>query len=747
MASRILLADDSITIQKVVNLTFADEGIEVVSVSNGEVAERRLSEVNPDLVLADIFMPGKNGYELCEFIKQSAQFRNVPVVLLVGAFEPFDQIEARRVRADAHLTKPFESRTLVETVRKLITVSNQGRSAPLPSLNPPEEEKNTGRLDKDRESREDTRAATDAPTVATTSRLDIPDTTEQAQASPALAPQQPDLSARTGNRAINENAPLDLDFAAPSETATASSFDTLELEPDWQAQGAEFFGSTSQPGDATDSSPILEIGPPFEEPIELTGPGFDSADSAGAQFSVSFDEPADQTATANTGDTRQAEAWLDSRAQDSSTPGDSAQNVLMDFEKVDAPLPPQPDSLDSFDLELPSFDAEQAVELSEIDSDEFDTQPLGSPFNGGERSQPYGSAQQSSGYNAQVNQSGYIAAFDNPSGMAEARLSSSSSPSMLAVDEPLGDLLVDELPAVNYSAEAWGAREAESLPAPTDSMSFEALPQEPAAAPDGSWNQDYQLSVEAELTAQNILDLEPATSSDSRSLEQESHVENLDAAGVTGETPAPSQTAYEPGPTFDILMPEPEAQPQTDERNEWERANAETAPGADSVSQTPPDYTDADQAEQYSNASALDSSVMADANFTSSAMWSEEETRFAAIDIEAVPVGSSDAAPGSPAEAPVELMSVELADLSATQPIDSQPLPSNQQQLNSQAQATADAQPSSATLTPDVMDEIVRRVVSQISESVVREIAWEVVPDCVERVIEKLARESLPKKL
>ena len=105
MASKILLADDSITIQKVVNLTFADEGIEVVSVSNGDVAERRLQEVNPDLVLADIFMPGKNGYELCEAIKQNAQFRDVPVVLLVGAFEPFNESEARRVRADAHLTR------------------------------------------------------------------------------------------------------------------------------------------------------------------------------------------------------------------------------------------------------------------------------------------------------------------------------------------------------------------------------------------------------------------------------------------------------------------------------------------------------------------------------------------------------------------------------------------------------------------------------------------------------------------
>src|SRR5436305_8066057 len=133
MANRILLADDSITIQKVVNLTFADEGIEVVAVSNGDHAERRLADVQPDLVLADIFMPGKNGYELCETIKNNPPFQHIPVILLVGAFEPFDQAEAHRVKADAHLTKPFESRTLVDTVRRLIGAGSKPRTGPLPS--------------------------------------------------------------------------------------------------------------------------------------------------------------------------------------------------------------------------------------------------------------------------------------------------------------------------------------------------------------------------------------------------------------------------------------------------------------------------------------------------------------------------------------------------------------------------------------------------------------------------------------
>lgn len=120
MGRKILLADDSITIQKVVNLTFSDEGIEVITVGNGELAVRKMNEVRPDIVLADVYMPGKTGYEVCEFVKTNPQFAHIPVLLLVGAFEPFDPAEANRVKADGHLTKPFESRALVATVSKLL---------------------------------------------------------------------------------------------------------------------------------------------------------------------------------------------------------------------------------------------------------------------------------------------------------------------------------------------------------------------------------------------------------------------------------------------------------------------------------------------------------------------------------------------------------------------------------------------------------------------------------------------------
>ncbi|MCY7375561.1 MAG: response regulator [Pyrinomonadaceae bacterium] len=118
---KLLLADDSVTIQKVVNLTFADEGIEVTAVGDGDSAMLKFVESVPDLVMVDVNMPGLDGYRICEMIKQDEETRHIPVILLVGSFEPFDEEEARRVGADDFLTKPFQSiRQLVNKVSALL---------------------------------------------------------------------------------------------------------------------------------------------------------------------------------------------------------------------------------------------------------------------------------------------------------------------------------------------------------------------------------------------------------------------------------------------------------------------------------------------------------------------------------------------------------------------------------------------------------------------------------------------------
>jgi CheY-like chemotaxis protein len=118
---KILLADDSATVQKIITLTFSDEGVEVIAVNNGDEAINRLRRLRPNLVMADICVPGKDGYEICEFVKTHPEMEGTPVILLVPAFEPFDEERARDIGADYHLTKPFQSiRMLISVVKNLI---------------------------------------------------------------------------------------------------------------------------------------------------------------------------------------------------------------------------------------------------------------------------------------------------------------------------------------------------------------------------------------------------------------------------------------------------------------------------------------------------------------------------------------------------------------------------------------------------------------------------------------------------
>ncbi|HXM94256.1 MAG TPA: response regulator [Candidatus Dormibacteraeota bacterium] len=105
--AKILVADDNSNIQRMVGLALKDQGIEVTAVGNGEAAVRKISEIHPDLVLADVFMPVRNGYEVCQYVKEDPTLKHIPVILLVGAFDPLDEQEAQRVGADGVLKKPF----------------------------------------------------------------------------------------------------------------------------------------------------------------------------------------------------------------------------------------------------------------------------------------------------------------------------------------------------------------------------------------------------------------------------------------------------------------------------------------------------------------------------------------------------------------------------------------------------------------------------------------------------------------
>jgi CheY-like chemotaxis protein len=141
---KLLLADDSATIQKVIDLTFADEGVQVVAVGNGQDAIDQLLELEPDIVLADVFMPSPDGYEVCRYVKTHEKLKHIPVMLLVGSFEPFDEAEARRVGADDILIKPFQSiRRLIDRVGALVTkppVEKERPTAELPKVEEPQDE-------------------------------------------------------------------------------------------------------------------------------------------------------------------------------------------------------------------------------------------------------------------------------------------------------------------------------------------------------------------------------------------------------------------------------------------------------------------------------------------------------------------------------------------------------------------------------------------------------------------------------
>jgi CheY-like chemotaxis protein len=128
MTGRILIADDSTTVRRVVVQSLESQGHEVIAVGDGDDAFARICESRPDLVLADVLMPGRSGYELAEAIAEDIRVQGTPVLLLSGAFEPFDEGRAERCGAVGHLTKPFQSAVLVEQVERALARSGQEAS-------------------------------------------------------------------------------------------------------------------------------------------------------------------------------------------------------------------------------------------------------------------------------------------------------------------------------------------------------------------------------------------------------------------------------------------------------------------------------------------------------------------------------------------------------------------------------------------------------------------------------------------
>ncbi|HZU24566.1 MAG TPA: response regulator [Bryobacteraceae bacterium] len=135
--SRVLLADDSAHAQRMGVRILREEGFEVVSVTDGETALIRLADADPDLVLVDVFLPGKSGLELCRFVKENPRHKHARVVLTAGILDSFDEAEAKNAGCDAIIRKPFEASAVVKAVKPLIEEAQAARTnAPAKASDP-----------------------------------------------------------------------------------------------------------------------------------------------------------------------------------------------------------------------------------------------------------------------------------------------------------------------------------------------------------------------------------------------------------------------------------------------------------------------------------------------------------------------------------------------------------------------------------------------------------------------------------
>lgn len=126
MAHKLLLADDSVTIQRVIELTFADEDVDVTTVGDGQMAIDRLDTDPPDIILADVDMPKRDGYEIAAYVKSRPTLAHIPVVLLTGAFEPVDSVRAAAAGSTDVLAKPFEPQMVINRVKELLSRKRSG---------------------------------------------------------------------------------------------------------------------------------------------------------------------------------------------------------------------------------------------------------------------------------------------------------------------------------------------------------------------------------------------------------------------------------------------------------------------------------------------------------------------------------------------------------------------------------------------------------------------------------------------
>ena len=218
MSIKILVADDSITIQKVIGIIFGGDEYSLTVVDNGKAAVDKAREINPDILLIDALMPGMTGYEVAEAVRSTPSLAAKPILILTGSFEPFDEEKAKKSGADDFIAKPFESQQIITKVRDLLEIGrSRAQSAPPAPPQPAAEAA--------REQAPDVPNLTEAPQTAAPADIwgaFTPETeppveavAPQAAAAPTAATDEPDVFAIVSE----ENDAQLVQSAVPAETS------------------------------------------------------------------------------------------------------------------------------------------------------------------------------------------------------------------------------------------------------------------------------------------------------------------------------------------------------------------------------------------------------------------------------------------------------------------------------------------------------------------------------------------------
>lgn len=271
MRKKLLLADDSITIQKVVELTFPSDEFEVVTAGNGRLAVDKALTFLPDIVLCDVIMPQLDGYQVCEALRASEPLKDVPILLLNGAFEPYDAERAKAVGALGNVSKPFDPPALVARVKALLAERASAMAAAAPQAEPLMPEAMTPEPVAELESEPEAIAATEAPFAAATAPHDY-SYEDETETNPVSTIEVPLDVREMAARSLSLDAPV---FAEPepdvltSEPEPSDFSETLHGPLDDEVGNAEPFQELEP---VEEVSPTAETSMPHTEPFSPEPP-------------------------------------------------------------------------------------------------------------------------------------------------------------------------------------------------------------------------------------------------------------------------------------------------------------------------------------------------------------------------------------------------------------------------------------------------------------------------------------------